>query len=136
MPGGDAVNLRTCTIEDVAEACGHRMTHTLPTPLISREPCERCADLDTEASTGAPYCKASPSSGDFECESYREVREYEDLAMQAAAQYKRLSNPRMRGELATSTAEGYANALHEQGLGAEFDTEAFLELAGCGRDDR
>ena len=126
------MNIRTCTIEDVAEACGHRMT---PTPLISREPCESCKDADTEADTGAFTCRESPS-GIPSCESYREVREYEDLAMQAAAQYKRLSNPRMRGELATSTAEGYANALYEQGRGAEFDTEAFLELAGCGREDR
>jgi len=125
------VNLRTCTIEDVAEACGHRMTTA---PLITREPCERCADADTEASTGAPYCKASPSSGDFECESYRAVREFEDIACQVAAKFKRIGDHGMRSELAIGTADGFANALYVQGLGAEFDTEAFLELAGCGRD--
>ena len=119
----------TLTMEAAARLCG---LPKLPAPLITREPCERCADAVTEPDTGAFQCRASPS-GVPECEAYREVREYEDLAMQAAAQYKRLSNPRMRGELATSTAEGYANALYEQGLGAEFDTEAFLEMSGCGR---
>ena len=117
------------TMEAAARLCG---LPKLPAPLITREPCESCADAGSETDTGEFTCNAT-ASGIPSCESYREVREYEDLAMQAAAQYKRLSNPRMRGELATSTAEGYANALYEQGRGAEFDTDAFLELAGCGR---
>jgi len=124
------VNLRTCTIEDVAEACGHRMT---PTPLISREPCESCKDADTETDTGAFTCRESPS-GVPGCESYRAVRELEDIACQVAAKFKRIGDHGMRSELAIGTADGFANALYEQGFGAEFDTEAFLEMSGCGRD--
>lgn len=121
----------TLTMEDAARICGLPKLHT---PLITREPCESCKDADTEAGTGAPYCKASPSSGDFECESYRAVRELEDIARQVAAKFKRIGDHDMRSELAIGTADGFANALYVQGLGAEFDTEAFLELAGCGRD--
>jgi len=122
------MNLRTCTIEDVAEACGHRKTTA---PLISREPCESCKDADTEASTGAPYCKASPSSGDFECESYRAVRELEDIACQVAGLFKRIGDHGMRSELAIGTASGFSNALYEQGLGVEFDEVAFMDLCGA-----
>lgn len=121
------MNLRTCTIEDVAEACGHRMTTA---PLITREACESCADAVTEPDTGAFQCKASVT-GIPECESYRAVRELEDIAVQCAAKFKRISDGEMRAELATGTADGFSNALYEQGMGAEFNSEAFMELAGC-----
>ena len=119
----------TLTLEQAAALCG---LPKLPTPLISREPCERCADADTEPDTGAFTCHESPS-GIPECESYREVRELEDIACQVAAKFKRIGDHGMRSELAFGTADGFSNALYEQGLGAEFDTGAFMELAGCGR---
>lgn len=121
------MNLRTCTIEDVAEACGHRMTHT---PLITREPCERCADADTETDTGEFVCAASPS-GDRECSAFFTVRELEDIAVQCAAKFKRISDGEMRAELAIGTADGFANALWVQAMGAEFNSEAFMDLCGC-----
>src|SRR5665647_1168129 len=119
----------TLTMEETARICG---LPKLPTPLIAREPCESCKDADTEADTGEFVCAASPS-GDRECESYRAVRELEDIACQVAAKFKRISDHGMRSELAIGTADGFANALYVQGLGAEFDTEAFLEMSGCGR---
>jgi len=117
-------------MEAAARLCG---LPKLPTPLITREPCERCADADTEPDTGAFTCKAT-ASGDPFCESYSAVRELEDIACQVAAKFKRIGDHGMRSELAIGTADGFANALYEQGLGAEFDTEAFLEMSGCGRD--
>lgn len=122
----------TLTMEEAARICG---LPKLPTPLITREPCESCKDADTEADTGAFTCRESPS-GIPECESYRAVRELEDIACQVAAKFKRIGDHGMRSEMALGTADGFSNALHEQGLGAEFDTEAFLEMSGCGRDDR
>jgi len=119
----------TLTMETAAALCG---LPKLPTPLITREPCERCADADTETDTGAFQCKASPG-GDRECAAFFAVRELEDIACQVAAKFKRLGDHGMRHELAFGTADGFANALYEQGLGAEFDTEAFLEMSGCGR---
>ena len=118
------------TMEDAARMCGLPKLHT---PLISREPCESCRDADTEADTGAFRCRAS-MSGVPECENYRAVRELEDIACQCAALFKRIGDHSMRHELAFGTADGFSNALYEQGLGAEFDTEAFLEMSGCGRD--
>jgi len=122
----------TLTMGAAARICG---LPKLPAPLITREPCESCKDAGTETDTGEFVCAASPS-GDRECESYFTVRELEDIAVQCAAKFKRISDHGMRSELAIGTADGFANALYEQGLGAEFDSEAFLELAGCGRDDR
>lgn len=117
------------TMEEAARIC------CPPTPLISREPCESCADAATEMDTGAFRCRAS-MYGLRSCESYHAVRELEDIACQVAAKFKRIADHGMRHELAFSTADGFANALWEQGMGAEFNTEAFLELAGSGWKDR
>ena len=120
----------TLTMEDAARICG---LPKLPTPLISREPCESCADADTETDTGAFTCRVS-MHGDPACLHYRDVRYLEDIARQHAADFRRIGDQDMRHESAFGTADGFSNALHVQGLGAEFDTEAFLEMSGCGRD--
>lgn len=120
----------TLTMEEAAALCG---LPKLPTPLITREPCESCAYATTETDTGAFRCRVS-ATGDPECESYRAVRELEDIACQVAALYKRIGDSGMRSELAIGTADGFSNALYVQGLGAEFDAAAFLEMSGCGRD--
>lgn len=119
----------TLTMEIASALCG---LPKLPAPLISREPCEQCADANTEADTGALRCRASVT-GVPECENYRAVRELEDIAYQCAALFKRIGDHDMRHELAIGTADGFSSALWEQGMGAEFDTEAFLEMSGCGR---
>lgn len=117
----------TLTMEEAARLCG---LPKLPTPLITREPCESCKDADTEADTGAFTCRESPS-GLPNCESYRAVRELEDIACQVAAKFKRIGDSGMRAELAIGTASGFSNALYEQGLGVEFDEAAFLDLCGA-----
>lgn len=117
----------TLTLEDAARICG---LPKLPTPLITREPCESCKDAGTEYGTGAFTCGAT-ASGLPNCESYMAVRELEDIACQVAAKFKRISDHGMRSELAIGTASGFSNALYEQGLGVEFDEAAFLDLCGA-----
>jgi len=120
----------TLTMEEAARLCG---LPKLPTPLITREPCESCKDADTEADTGAFRCRVS-MHGDPQCLHYRDVREQEDIARQCAALFKRIGDHKMRYEWAYGTADGFANALHEQGRGAEFDTDAFMDLCGWMED--
>ena len=102
---------------------------TATDPIIKREPCYSCDDLDHETETGAGYCKDSPSF-DFECSVYLDVRQLETVAVQLAAIVRHLDDQEMRRELAAAICDGLANALYVRSECAQIDCDEFLRRAG------
>lgn len=90
---------------------------------IKTEPCCSCDASKAETETGALYC----AYGDFDaCEFWRQAEDLADIAGQVADKFRHISDDSIRRELATGTADAFANALFMQGKGAEFDIDAFL----------
>ena len=98
------------------------------TALIRTEPCLACDGSMVEADTGAFRCAIHYSYEDT-CTMWRTARRVEDIAGQVAALYRHESDTVLRREMAQGAADGFANALFPQGMGAEFDIDAFL--AAC-----
>ena len=92
-------------------------------------PCENCDDDARETETGAPYCRRSPS-GDRECSMYQLVLALEEVALEVALKYLRISDLDARRELALSTADGFSNALHLMGTNADFSSDEFVKRCG------
>lgn len=97
--------------------------------LITKQPCENCDDDARETETGAPYCRRSPS-GDRECSMYQLVLALEEVALEVARKYRRISDLDARRELALSTADGFSNALHLMGTNADFSSDEFVKRCG------
>jgi hypothetical protein len=106
--------------------------HSQPASLISCWPCDGCDSAATEIETGAGYCKASPS-GDAECAAYRLVAEIEEIAGQVAVLIAGIGDEQLRREIAEGAADGFANALYEQGAGARLSDAAFYAACGVHR---
>lgn len=99
-------------------------------PLIRRYPCECCGQHKMEPETGAMYCGRRGATGDCDCPAMLIVNHLEELAEQAIVSYLRIMPTAIRRELAEGTGDAFANAVHEQGAGAEFDADAFVERCG------
>ena len=100
--------------------------------LITREPCPNCDDCRPDSDGGESWCRRSPT-GDPECDTYTTVREIEETAGWVAILLRRIGDHELRREIVEMTADGFANALHVQGCGAEFGCEFFCEACGCPR---
>lgn len=90
--------------------------------LITREPCPSCDD-----------CRPDSDGCETECDTYAAVREIEETAGWVAILLRRIGDHDLRREIVEMTADGFANALHVQGHGAEFGCEFFCEACGCPR---
>ena len=110
-------------MEQVAGLCG--LPRRRSRPLISAYPCERCE----RGGIDATYCDGV-LDGHFGCDAYTAVEELIGVAAQTAVLYHRIGDATMRRELAEGTADGFSNALYEQGQGAEFDCEEFVAMCG------
>jgi hypothetical protein len=103
------------------------------TPLITKQPCDRCDDLKTIYDV-PPFdiCMASPTS-DFECPKVFAAEEIADHAHTCAAAYAvmRHTPVKVRRDMAESDAGKYEEAA--QAIGAEFDSAAFLSECGLHR---
>jgi len=114
---------RRCRLAEVQP-----QTQAQAASIISCWPCDSCDAAATEIETGAGYCKASPT-GDAECEAYRVVAEIEEIAGQVAVLIAGVGDEQLRREIAEGAADGFANALYEQGAGARLADDAFY--ASC-----
>ncbi len=97
--------------------------------FLTDTPCDSCDAIKTEYGTGAAYCSRHPS-GDFECKAMAECARIDELAGQVASLYAAYHNPELRKELASSTADGFANLLYEADFHATFNEDAFLIACG------
>ena len=101
--------------------------------MLKQSPCGSCDAAATETDTGAFYCRRS-NTGDAECSTYVIACQIAEIAGQVAALIATVGDEKMRREIAESAADGFANALYEQGAGGRLNDAVFYQACNVHRE--